>query len=150
MRKEPTPAEDVLWQHLRGKHLGARFRRQHAIDRFTVDFYAHEPRLIIEVDRPVHETQKAYDAARQAFLESLGYRVVRFTNKQVLQDVQGVLAVIRAALGPHPLSPFPLAGKGNNLSPSSEQALTPSPSSEQARSPSPCSEQARSPAPRAV
>jgi len=147
MRKEPTPAEDVLWQHLRGKHLGARFRRQHAIDRFIVDFYAHEPRLIIEVDGPVHETQKAYDAARQAFLESLGYRVVRFTNEQVLQDVHAVLRVVQAALGPHPLSPSLQAGKGNNPSPSSEQARSPSPCSEQALTPSPSSEQARSPSP---
>ena len=112
MRKEPTEAENVLWQRLRGKQLGARFRRQHAIDRFIVDFYAHEPHVIIEVDGPVHETQKEYDAMRQSFLESLGYRVLRFTNEQVLQDIQGVLAVIRVALEPHPLSPSPLAGKG--------------------------------------
>ena len=127
MRKEPTEAEDVLWQRLRGKQLGARFRRQHAIDRFIVDFYAHEPRLIIEVDGPVHETQKEYDAMRQSFLESLGYRVLRFTNEQVLQDVHAVLRVIQAALEPHPLSPSPQAGKGNNPSPSSAQALSPSP-----------------------
>ena len=147
MRKEPTEAEDVLWQRLRGKQLGARFRRQHAIDRFIVDFYAHEPRLIIEVDGPVHETQKEYDAMRQSFLESLGYRVLRFTNEQVLQDVHAVLRVIQAALEPHPLSPSPQAGKGNNPSPSSAQALSPSPPSEQALSPSPSSAQALSPSP---
>ena len=149
MRKEPTEAEDVLWQRLRGKQLGARFRRQHAIDRFIVDFYAHEPRLIIEVDGPVHETQKEYDAMRQSFLESLGYRVLRFTNEQVLQDVHAVLRVIQAALEPHPLSPSPQAGKGNNPSPSSAQALSPSPPSAQALSPSPSSAQALSPSPRA-
>jgi very-short-patch-repair endonuclease len=147
MRKEPTEAEDVLWQRLRGKQLGARFRRQHAIDRFIVDFYAHEPRLIIEVDGPVHETQKEYDAMRQSFLESLGYRVLRFTNEQVLQDVHAVLRVIQAASEPHPLSPSPQAGKGNNPSPSSAQALSPSPPSEQALSPSPSSAQALSPSP---
>jgi very-short-patch-repair endonuclease len=113
MRKSPTPAEDVLWQHLRSEQLGVKFRRQHAIDRFIVDFYAREPRLIVEVDGPIHETRKEYDAMRQAYLESLGYRVVRFTNEQVLQDVHAVLAVIRAALEPHPLSPSPLAGKGD-------------------------------------
>ncbi len=143
MRKEPTEAEDVLWQRLRGKQLGARFRRQHAIDRFIVDFYAHEPHLIIEVDGPVHEKQKEYDAMRQSFLESLGYRVVRFTNEQVLHDIQGVLAVIRAALGPHPLSPSPQAGKGNNPSPSLEQAPFSSTPSEQALSPSPHAVQGR-------
>jgi len=56
MRKSPTPAEDVLWQHLRGEQLGVKFRRQHAIDRFIVDFYAREPRLIIEVDGPIHDS----------------------------------------------------------------------------------------------
>jgi very-short-patch-repair endonuclease len=137
MRKEPTEAEDVLWQHLRGKQLGVRFRRQHAIDRFIVDFYARDPRLIIEVDGSIHETQEEYDSMRQAFLESLGYRVLRFTNEQVLQDIQGVLAVIRAALEPHPLSPSPLAGKGNNPSPSLEQAPSSSTPSEQALPPSP-------------
>ena len=137
MRKEPTEAEDVLWQHLRGKQLGVRFRRQHAIDRFIVDFYARDPRLIIEVDGSIHETQEEYDAMRQAFLESLGYRVLRFTNEQVLQDIQGVLAVIRAVLEPHPLSPSPLAGKGNNPSPSLEQAPSSSTPSEQALPPSP-------------
>jgi very-short-patch-repair endonuclease len=137
MRKEPTEAEDVLWQHLRGKQLGVRFRRQHAIDRFIVDFYARDPRLIIEVDGSIHETQEEYDAMRQAFLESLGYRVLRFTNEQVLQDIQGVLAVIRAVLEPHPLSPSPQAGKGNNPSPSLEQAPSSSTPSEQALPPSP-------------
>jgi very-short-patch-repair endonuclease len=137
MRKEPTEAEDVLWQHLRGKQLGVRFRRQHAIDCFIVDFYARDPRLIIEVDGSIHETQEEYDSMRQAFLESLGYRVLRFTNEQVLQDIQGVLAVIRAVLEPHPLSPSPLAGKGNNPSPSLEQAPSSSTPSEQALPPSP-------------
>ena len=134
MRKNPTPAEDALWQHLRHKQLGVKFRRQHAIEHFIVDFYAREPRLIIEVDGPIHETQKEYDAARQAFLESLGYRVLRFTNEQVLQDIHTVLAAIRAALAqpvsaaansPHPLSPSPQAGQGNASS--LQAGITPSP-----------------------
>ncbi|MBC7353858.1 MAG: endonuclease domain-containing protein, partial [Thermogutta sp.] len=116
MRKNPTPAEEALWQRLRQEQLGVKFRRQHCIDRFIVDFYAREPRLIVEVDGPIHESQKEYDAARQAFLESLGYRVLRFTNDRVLNDMEGVVREIQEAVKPHPLAPSPQAGKGDCLS----------------------------------
>jgi very-short-patch-repair endonuclease len=130
LRTSPTPAEHALWQRLRGKQLGVKFRRQHTIGPFIVDFYAGDARLIIEVDGPVHEAQKEYDAMRQACLESLGYRVLRFTNAQVLREMDTVLAIVRAALvaphplppspqavAPHPLPPSPQAGKGNPPSP---------------------------------
>ena len=71
VRLQHTAAEDVLWQRLRGGALGIRFRRQHAIDRFIVDFLCIAAKLIIEVDGPVHDTQRAADAARQARLEAL-------------------------------------------------------------------------------
>lgn len=104
LRKNPTLAEDTLWQRLRHGKLGVKFRRQHRIDRFIVDFYAREPRLIIEVDGPIHETQQEYDAWRQSVLEHLGYRVLRFTNDDVLENVEGVIQVIREAIAgePHP------------------------------------------------
>jgi len=114
MRKNPTPAEDALWQHLRLNQLGVKFRRQHAIGPFIVDFYAREARLIIEVDGPIHETQKEYDEMRQAYLESLGYRVVRFTNEQVLQNMDAVLATLQKVLSrPHSPAPSPYTGKGD-------------------------------------
>ncbi|MBC7258019.1 MAG: DUF559 domain-containing protein, partial [Chloroflexi bacterium] len=128
MRKNPTPAEEALWQRLREGQLGVKFRRQHCIDRFIVDFYAREPRLVVEVDGAIHETQEEHDAARQAVLESLGYRVLRFTNEQVLNDLERVIGEIHSAirtlppvpsplagLEPHPLTPTPRAGKGNEL-----------------------------------
>lgn len=94
-RHIPTPAEDHLWGCLRNRQLqGAKFRRQHAIDRFIVDFYCAEARLIIEVDGAVHDYRPDEDAIRQEFLESLGLRVIRFTNADVLQHTNAVLARI--------------------------------------------------------
>jgi very-short-patch-repair endonuclease len=98
MRAEPTEAEGVLWQALRGGKLGARFRRQHAIDRFIVDFVALRPKLIVEVDGGIHETQAGRDAERDASLRAAGYRVVRFTNDQVLTKLDRVLQEIRRHL----------------------------------------------------
>jgi very-short-patch-repair endonuclease len=68
MRHEPTSAEAFLWQHLRRKQLGVKFRRQHLIDRFIVDFYSHEAALVVEVDGPIHEYTSEEDALRQQFI----------------------------------------------------------------------------------
>ncbi len=113
LRKKLTFAEDKLWQRLRHGQLGVKFRRQHCIDRFIVDFYAREPRLIIEVDGPIHETQQEYDAWRQSVLEHLGYRVLRFTNDDVLANVEGVIQVISEAIAGAPTpNPSPVNGGG--------------------------------------
>ncbi len=99
MRCEPTPAEKQLWQKLRNKQLlGFKFRRQQSIDRFIVDFYCAEARLIIEVDGEIHEYTQAEDTLRQEFLESLGLRVVRFKNEEVLNLIDGVLEKIAGEL----------------------------------------------------
>src|SRR4051812_39939218 len=76
MRAEPTLAENHLWRFIRKQSLGIKFRRQHVFDRFIVDFYAHEVRLVIEVDGAIHEYTQEEDGVRQEFLESLGLRVV--------------------------------------------------------------------------
>jgi very-short-patch-repair endonuclease len=92
MRCEPTPSEKRLWQKLRQKQLlGFKFRRQQAIDRFIVDFYCAEARLVVEVDGGIHDYTQEEDAIRQEFLESLGLRVVRFRNEDVLEEIEGVL-----------------------------------------------------------
>jgi very-short-patch-repair endonuclease len=98
MRVAPTPAEDALWQRLRGSQLGVRFRRQHAIDRFVVDFVCLNARLIVEVDGSVHDDRQGEDAARERVLHSLGYCVLRFTNDQVQKEPDGVVSRIVAAL----------------------------------------------------
>ena len=101
MRHEPTPAEDVLWQAVRNRKIaGVKFRRQHVIKRFIVDFYAADPGLVIEVDGPIHDYTREEDALRQAYLESLGLRVIRFTNDQVLHNMDVVLREIEATIPP--------------------------------------------------
>ncbi|MCG8346963.1 MAG: endonuclease domain-containing protein [Chloroflexales bacterium] len=101
-RKEPTPSEALLWQRLRRRQLdGYKFRRQQPIGPFVVDFYCASARLVVEVDGPIHEHQRATDARRQALLESLGLRFVRITARQVETDLAAVLAAIRAALVPN-------------------------------------------------
>jgi very-short-patch-repair endonuclease len=74
--------------------LGFKFRRQHVIDRFIVDFYCGEAGLVVEVDGEIHDYTPQEDAIRQEFLESLGLRVVRFRNEEVFGDMEGVLEEI--------------------------------------------------------
>ena len=97
MRKNLTPAENILWQRLRKKQFGGlRFRRQHPIGRFIVDFYCAEARLVVEVDGGVHDEpgHAEYDEDRQRFLQALGLRVLRFSNAQVINETDAVLEVI--------------------------------------------------------
>jgi very-short-patch-repair endonuclease len=92
MRKEPTAAENKLWQRLRGNQIrGVKFRRQFAIERFIADFCSPQLRLIIEVDGPTHEYSQEEDAIRQEVLESVGFEVLRFTNLDVLNNMTAVL-----------------------------------------------------------
>ncbi|WP_083468861.1 endonuclease domain-containing protein [Nostoc piscinale] len=99
MRCEPTPAEKRLWEKLRHKQLlGFKFRRQQTIDRFIVDFYCSEARLVVEVDGEIHDYTQVEDTIRQEFLESLGLQVVRFRNEDVMERIEGVLEDIAACL----------------------------------------------------
>lgn len=100
LRREATPAEEKLWQILRDRQLcGYKFRRQHAINRFVADFYCARARLILEIDGPVHAFQMEQDVERQSILEEMGFRVIRFTNDQVLAHPDQVLAQILEHLG---------------------------------------------------
>ena len=101
--------ERRLWYHLRDRRLGgAKFRRQLPIGPYIVDFVCVEIRLVIELDGGQHSEQVAYDAARTAFIEHEGYRVVRFWNDEVLKETEAVLELILGALNaPHP-GPLPL------------------------------------------
>lgn len=99
MRHKPTPAEDALWQRLRNRRVqGAKFRRQHSIGGYIVDFVCIDHHLIIEVDGDIHEQQRDYDAARQSFLEAQGFRVLRFSNGDVLRSLDAVVVVIGETL----------------------------------------------------
>ena len=98
LRQQPTPAEQVLWDALRAGRLGRhKFRRQHPVGRFILDFYCADSRLCVEVDGDVHEHQRERDMARDATLFSHGVVTLRFTNEQVFGDLPGVLDAIRAA-----------------------------------------------------
>ena len=100
MRRQPTEAENVLWHALRAGQVGSKFRRQHPIDRYIVDFISIGARLVVEVDGGSHAPadQRDYDAGRTALLLEMGFRVLRFSNAQVLEDLPQVLVAIRAAV----------------------------------------------------
>jgi very-short-patch-repair endonuclease len=97
MRKNPTPAEKVLWKQLRPLRFeGFSFRRQHPIDFYIADFYCHRLKLIIEVDGEIHSDKQSreYDDARSGELKRFGITVIRFTNAQVINHNDVVLSDI--------------------------------------------------------
>ena len=95
LRQNLTPAEKLLWQALRKRQLqGLKFRVQHPIGSFIVDFYCPQHQVVIELDGAIHEQQVEYDAARTEKLNHLGYRVIRFHNRKVMSDLEGVLQQI--------------------------------------------------------
>jgi len=94
MRESPTKAEAILWKHLRGKKMGVKFRRQHIIDRFIVDFYCVQNGLVVEVDGDIHKNQIERDKEREVILEGLGCKILRFTNEEVENNISKVLKKI--------------------------------------------------------
>ena len=95
MRREMTPSEAVLWEHLRGSRLdGLHFRRQQVIAGFIADFFCHAARLVIECDGDVHRSREDYDKDRDAILFAHCLRVLRVTNNRVHSDLPGILAEI--------------------------------------------------------
>lgn len=99
-RNNQTNAEKCLWQQLRGKTLGVKFKRQHIIYDFIAYFVCLEKKLIIEVDGAYHFTdnQMEHDAYRTEELERFGFRVLRFTNEEVINNTEKVLKTIKTAL----------------------------------------------------
>ncbi len=129
MRDRSTPAEARLWEALCCRQLdGLRFRRQHPLGRFIVDFCCPSRRLIIELDGPVHEKQQEYDTARTATLTRYGYHVLRFSNDDVLGNLPAVLDRIRACghltSHPPPSHPAPRIGGGAGRAPVTSPAAT--------------------------
>ena len=118
-----TDAEQLLWRYLRHRHLfGWKFRRQHEIGHYIVDFVCTEAMLIIELDGGQHAEQVEYDERRTQYLQTVGYRVLRFWNNDLLANIESVLEVILEAAAkpsPHP-SPLP-AGERGSSAPESEE-----------------------------
>ena len=100
-RKSATLAESVLWDHLRGNILGVKFLRQHVIGDYIVDFVSRSGGLIIEVDGGYHaeRQQQEDDQYRESVLEQMGYHVLRFTNEEVLYEIDDVIERINKYLG---------------------------------------------------
>ena len=97
LRQDSTEAERLLWTVLRNRKLnGLKFRRQHPLDKFIVDFYCNEKKLVVELDGGVHNEKinREYDEARTAILAGLNVIVLRFKNEEVINGVQGVLKKI--------------------------------------------------------
>lgn len=112
LRRESTVAEDQLWALLKNRQLAnQKFRRQFNIGQYFVDFYCPKHRLVIEVDGNIHEDQevKTNDSIRQEFLESLGLKVLRFTNTDIYYQIGVVLEIIKNVLS-NPL--FHYEGEG--------------------------------------
>ena len=117
LRSNQTDAEIRLWSPLRSRRFRSyKFRRQHPIDRFIVDFVCIAQRLVIEVDGGQHQDQAAADRARDLSLLELGFRVLRFWNNDVLSNTQSVLEEIAKYLDAPALTPGPSpagAGEGS-------------------------------------
>lgn len=98
LRKKSTPQEVIVWSRLKNGRLGCKFRRQHSISKYIVDFYCPERKLIIEIDGSQH-IENAYDAQRDEYLNNLGFKVLRFWDNDVSNNLDGILLKIIEGLG---------------------------------------------------
>lgn len=124
LRNNSTPAEQLLWKFLHKRYfLGLKFRRQHSVGNYILDFYCPEIRLAIELDGYSHslKEQFQYDEERTHKLKEEGIRVMRFSNEEVLKHVEGVLSVLEKSILDHPLAPSSLR-RGDKQHP--EQCLS--------------------------
>jgi very-short-patch-repair endonuclease len=102
LRKNQTDAEYILWQKLRNKHLGKKFYRQYSVGPYILDFFCTEARLAIELDGSTHSKEEIafYDQERTAFLKEQGIRVVRFWNKEIIDNFENTLKKILLLIAP--------------------------------------------------
>jgi len=97
LRRRSTEAEKIIWKHLRSKQMcGIKFRRQQPIGDYIVDFVCFEKHAIIEIDGGQHSLNSLGDRKRDKWLKSQGYRVLRFWNNDIMQNLEGVLEIIRS------------------------------------------------------
>jgi len=101
LSKQTTEAEELLWKKLRNRRFeGLKFRRQHPMSRFIVDFYCHEKMLVVEVDGGIHDVSevKEHDEGREEELKNFGLTIIRFKNEEVMNNMNGVLEKLRVAI----------------------------------------------------
>ena len=115
LRSRMPKAEVIVWRALRGSALGAKFRRQHSVGKYVLDFYCPEKHLAIEIDGDSHFEDGAveYDKDRQMQIESLGLQFLRFTNEAVYTDINSVIERIQQCLtiATAPTTPNPSSGQ---------------------------------------
>jgi very-short-patch-repair endonuclease len=115
MRKEMSEPETRMWLALRAKRFeSVKFRRQKVVGHYIVDFAARDPMIVVEIDGDSHGETAVYDADRTRYLESCGYRVLRFGNSDVMTNLEGVLTELQHVIATSPLP---------TLSPEGERAL---------------------------
>ena len=108
LRRNATQPEQLLWSILRARRLGGlKFRRQHPIEPYVVDFYCAEANLVVELDGESHEGRQEYDQHRESFLSNMGLTIIRVTNDQVLDNSDGVAEGILRAAGGRRRRPLP-------------------------------------------
>ena len=122
LRNNATSAERLLWRYLKGSQVaGVKFRRQHGIGPYVMDFFSHECMLAIELDGPTHssKSEMAHDRKREHFISIYGIKTIRFTNNEVYKSLDGVVARIEEAVlerrghvSPHPRLLPTLSGSG--------------------------------------
>ena len=100
LRNNLTPAEQTFWLRLKEQFPQYKFRRQHPISIYIADFYCHKLKLVIEIDGPIYDSEKAKlnDEKRQKNLENLNLIVIRFTNEQIKNEVENVIKVISSTI----------------------------------------------------
>ena len=126
LRHRETETEQIIWSWLRDNKIdGVKFRRQQPVGKFIVDFVSFEKKLVIEIDGGQHsfELNKTEDEARKQWLESQGFRVIRFWNNEVSSNLEGVILQIEETLRGHP-HPDPLPSKGEGTKIDKLQQLT--------------------------
>ncbi|WP_439582318.1 endonuclease domain-containing protein [Dyadobacter bucti] len=98
LRENETRAEKLLWEQIRNKQLGVKFRRQHPLYFFIVDFYCHELRLVIEVDGEIHLSAEnvEYDRMRSALINEHEIKVIRFRNEEIYFEMERVIEIIKS------------------------------------------------------
>ena len=101
LRQEQTQTEIILWSKLRNRQFeGLKFRRQHPVGQFVVDFYCHEKRLVVEVDGGIHEKEdvKERDENREFELKNFGLRIIRIKNEEIEQNIEKVLEKLKTLI----------------------------------------------------
>jgi very-short-patch-repair endonuclease len=104
LRRKSTVEEEIIWNELRDRKLGYKFKRQHSIGGYILDFYCSEQKLVIEIDGKSHSQSEAkeYDKIRDTYFNELGYTTIRFLNKDIKNNLERVLNEITDYLNPSP------------------------------------------------